>query len=65
MLWAGGGQVIRGRVGRSKGAAEIWRFGTRSAAARAADVRRLRSLSQGWINKWWPIIKAANIKAEW
>ena len=47
MLWAGGGQVIRGRVGRSKGAAEIWRFGTRSAAARAADVRRLRSLSQG------------------
>ena len=33
-------------------------------AARAADAGRARRLSEGEIERWWPIVRAANIKPQ-
>ena len=54
----------RGRHGRSDGAKALCRFGPRRAIARSADAAALGALQRAEIEKWWPIIKAAGIKAE-
>lgn len=72
------GQLLRrkvreiGGIIRSTGSAELgadlWHAmpapQVRLAAARPADARRFKSFHKAEIDKWWPLIKNANIGAE-
>ena len=72
-LWAPKGTPIgyhratkfRGAVGlgRPQGTAALYRPGPSDSATRPADFGALGKLQKAAIEKWWPIIKAAGIKA--
>ena len=53
-----------GGAGRSGHTQEARRSELRGRFARAADARVLRAFHKAEIEKWWPIIKAAGIKAQ-